>query len=114
MNINIENCDNCRYYEWYYDHCCKWNCKVDGRSIQNCFMPSRRIEMTEPKWRSDPVTNKQMNYIMELYEHDEFRRIPKFTGTTKGEASDFIDKYAHFAYESFDNEYHDSNYGDRI
>ena len=66
------------------------------------------------KWRSDPVTEKQKNYIIALYEHDEFNRIPKFTGRTKGEASDFIDTYARYAYEKFDNEYHDSNYGDRI
>lgn len=30
-------CDECKYYEWYYDLCKKWNCKIDGRSVHNCF-----------------------------------------------------------------------------
>ena len=32
-------CDNCKYYEWYYDKCLKWDCEVDARSVQNCFEP---------------------------------------------------------------------------
>lgn len=72
------------------------------------------------KWRSDPVTEKQKNFINELYKYDELNRIPKFTGKTKGEAydfmnaysryafeasDDFIDVYARYAYEIFDNKY---------
>ena len=30
-------CEECKYYEWYCDLCKKWNCKIDGRSVQNCF-----------------------------------------------------------------------------
>ena len=26
-------CDTCKYYEWYYDKCNKYNCKVDDRSV---------------------------------------------------------------------------------
>lgn len=30
-------CDNCSRYHWYYDHCDKWNCEVDDRSVCNEF-----------------------------------------------------------------------------
>lgn len=33
------NCDNCKCYKWYYDHCDKWNCEVDEREVHNCFEP---------------------------------------------------------------------------
>lgn len=33
------NCDNCRYYEWYYDYCSKWKCQVDSREVHDCFKP---------------------------------------------------------------------------
>lgn len=31
------NCDECKWYRWYYDHCDKWDCTIDGRSVHNCF-----------------------------------------------------------------------------
>lgn len=31
------NCDNCKYYEWYYDYCEKWKCVVDDREVHSCF-----------------------------------------------------------------------------
>lgn len=34
----IRKCDNCIYYNWYYDWCKKWKCKVDDRSICNNFI----------------------------------------------------------------------------
>lgn len=33
----INNCDNCKYYKWYYDYCEKWKCKVDDREVHSCF-----------------------------------------------------------------------------
>ena len=30
-------CDNCIYYHWYYNHCDKWNCEVDDRSVCSEF-----------------------------------------------------------------------------
>lgn len=33
------NCDNCKYYDWYYDYCEKLKCMIDGRSVHNCFEP---------------------------------------------------------------------------
>ena len=32
-------CDNCMYYQWYYDKCDKWECNVDERSVCACFVP---------------------------------------------------------------------------
>ena len=32
-------CDNCECYEWYYDHCIKWDCEVDARACHGCFEP---------------------------------------------------------------------------
>ena len=31
------NCDNCKYYDWHYDHCRKWDCEVDAREVHNYF-----------------------------------------------------------------------------
>lgn len=36
------NCDECEHYEWYYDHCKRWNCKVDSREVHNCCGCARR------------------------------------------------------------------------
>ena len=44
---------------------------------------------TIENWKADKPTNKQLNFIKEL--EAEFGE--KFTGTTKGEASDYIDKW---------------------
>ena len=33
------NCDNCKWYRWYYDRCEKWKCEIDAREIHNCFEP---------------------------------------------------------------------------
>lgn len=30
------NCDECEHYEWYYDRCKWWNCKIDPREVHNC------------------------------------------------------------------------------
>ena len=36
-------CDTCKYYEWYYDRCNLFNCKMDARSKCNCY--KERIQM---------------------------------------------------------------------
>jgi hypothetical protein len=36
----IENkkcCDNCKWYEWYWDKCTKWDCECDAREIHSCY-----------------------------------------------------------------------------
>lgn len=57
--------------------------------------------MTKPfrSWKDEPATEKQLQYIREMQEFSEFP-LPKFDGKTKGEAADYIDKYAKTAHES--------------
>ena len=31
------SCDNCKWYNWYYDHCAKWDCEVDAKEVHSCF-----------------------------------------------------------------------------
>lgn len=62
-------------------------------------------------WRNEPITDRQMKYISDMQEFSEMP-IPLFTGTTKGEASDYIDKYAKIAHETLYNAHEDA--GDRI
>ena len=31
------NCDECKWYNWYYDYCRKWNSEVDAREVHNCY-----------------------------------------------------------------------------
>ncbi|MBR3239128.1 MAG: hypothetical protein IKF99_11890 [Oscillospiraceae bacterium] len=64
-------------------------------------------------WRNDPATEKQLAYIQEMQEFSDFP-IPQFTGDTKGEASDYIDRWSGTAHESADFLGHADNYGDRI
>ena len=52
-------------------------------------------------WRNDPMTEKQKTLISELQEMSEFP-LPKFTGTTKGEASDWLDENIGKAHECMD------------
>ena len=37
MFLTKMNCDGCKYYRWYYDHCDKWDCKVNEKEVHNCF-----------------------------------------------------------------------------
>lgn len=64
-------------------------------------------------WRSDPATEKQLTYIQEMQEFSALP-IPMFIGSTKGEASDYIDRWSERAHEAFDFGGHGDNYGDRI
>lgn len=34
------SCDECKWYNWYYDYCKKWDCKIDGRAVHNCYEKS--------------------------------------------------------------------------
>lgn len=62
-------------------------------------------------WKNDPVTDRQLAYIMDMQEFSEFQ-LPPFTGTTKGEASDYISKWVGIAHEVIYNPHEDA--GDRI
>lgn len=50
------------------------------------------------KWREDAITDKQRKCIEEMQEFSYYP-LPKFNGTTKGEASDYINKFSELAHE---------------
>lgn len=54
--------------------------------------------MVEKSWRNDKITEKQKQLIDDMMEFSSYP-IPRFTGSTKGEASDYIDKYVELAHE---------------
>lgn len=56
---------------------------------------------------SDKATEKQLRYIAELQEFSEYP-LPAFTGTTKKEASDYIDKWAKLAHRTLVDAYEES------
>ena len=63
-------------------------------------MSVRRKEMTKQNnWRNDPVTDKQRELIHDMRTHSDWP-LPAFTGTTKGEASDYIDRWIAKAHET--------------
>ena len=38
VNMNSKKCcDNCIYYQWYYDYCKLWDVKIDSRYICNNY-----------------------------------------------------------------------------
>jgi len=49
-------------------------------------------------WRDDPITEKQKALIEDMMEFSTYP-LPRFTGSTKGEASDYIDKYGRLAHQ---------------
>lgn len=63
-------------------------------------------------WRDEPATRKQLAYIQDMHEFSDFP-IPAFTGNTKGEASDYINRWSKRAHEAFDFRSDGDNYGDR-
>lgn len=51
------------------------------------------------KWMDDPATEKQLQYIREMQEFSPYP-LPKFEGTTKGEAAECINQHTKLAHES--------------
>lgn len=41
---NKKCCDTCKYYEWYYDKCNKYNCEVDDRSVCSSHEEQKKKE----------------------------------------------------------------------
>lgn len=35
----MKKCDNCKYYNFCYDYCQKWECNVDHKAVYGCFEP---------------------------------------------------------------------------
>ena len=50
-------------------------------------------------WREENATEKQLKMISDMNDFSEYQ-LPKFTGTTKGEASDYINRYIGLSHES--------------
>lgn len=59
-------------------------------------------------WRDDKATEKQLRYIAEMQEFSEYV-LPDFTGTTKGEAADYIDKWNKLAHKTLIDAYEDTH-----
>ena len=64
-----------------------------------CGADMRGAKATKGGWREQPITKKQKEYIIDMQEFSYYP-LPKFTGTTKGEASDYIEKYRELAHEN--------------
>lgn len=60
-------------------------------------------------WRNDPITEKQKAMISDMMEFSEYP-LQKFTGKTKGEASDYIDKYIAISHQTL-LDYYDESQG---
>lgn len=50
-------------------------------------------------WKTLPITDKQRKLIMDMQEFSEYP-LPEFKGTTRGEASDYIDQWLAKSHES--------------
>lgn len=50
-------------------------------------------------WHDDKPTKAQLDYIRHIWEESEIP-LPPFTGTTKKEAAEWIDKNRYWAYHS--------------
>ncbi len=56
------NCDDCKYYEWYYNRCRKWDCEVDAREAHNCF-EQRETPVREAMVTGGQITKVQLSGI---------------------------------------------------
>lgn len=61
-------------------------------------------------WKNEPASEKQMKMIETIQENSDI--APKFTGSTKGEAFEYIKKNIASCYHSTYNPHEDA--GDRI
>lgn len=48
--MNSKCCDNCKYYEWFWDKCNKWDCEVDDRSCCSEFSPNKSFLESQYEW----------------------------------------------------------------
>ena len=76
-----------------------------NKKIVNVIADKESVKQTKGSkvrmsWREDPATDKQLKLISEMCEFSE-RPIPAFEGNTKGEASDYIDKWIGRSHETY-------------
>lgn len=50
-------------------------------------------------WRDEPATELQLAYIAEMQEFSPYP-IARFNGTTRGDASDYIDRWKEMSHKS--------------
>lgn len=48
LKRNPKCCNNCKWYQWYWDACVKWNCEVYYNAVYSCFEP-REDEVDDAK-----------------------------------------------------------------
>ena len=106
---DIPNCDMCPY-KFPLESNCLNRLLIDARALihnqnteRKCVEGILDTYMKEchraTAWRKDPVTKKQKKCINAMREYSAYP-LPPFKGTTKGEASDYIDKYGKRAHEN--------------
>ena len=58
-------CDTCKFYEWYYDKCKKFNSEVDAKHL--CSMYQEREELSEhEKFILSQMVNSDVKTIEEI------------------------------------------------
>lgn len=71
------------------------------------------INVSLGDWHNDKPTKAQLDYIRHIWEESEWPLQP-FTGKTKGEAAEWIDKNRYYAYHSMPEESEElESWGDR-
>jgi hypothetical protein len=94
--------------------------KVTRVDVENMFHIGNSEVITQctlgrrSNWRDEPATEKQIAYIKALRDYCTYT-LPyiNYAIATKGEASDYIEKYASMAHESAYGLENESLYGDR-
>lgn len=83
----VSPCSTCRYFQYQYcDACSNYQRKKRKRKKDN----------NNDNWRNDPPTVRQLDFI-DIIRKKSSMYLPLFIGSTKGEASDYIDMYRKFA-----------------
>jgi hypothetical protein len=52
-------CDNCKWFEWYWDKCKKWDCECDFREVHSCYEPIERGSNNEERHEKQKETDRK-------------------------------------------------------
>lgn len=58
-------CDNCKFYEWYYDKCKKYNCEVNAKHLCSMYQECKELSEHE-KFILSQMTNSNTKTIEEI------------------------------------------------
>lgn len=61
--VKSVNCDECKYYKWYYDRCERWDCEVDPREVHNCCVS-----------RETPILDMMVNPTVSAADHSNAQK----------------------------------------